>query len=229
MANHLLGDSPNADFARRLHQAADANPQVPPMNYGRLTWVREHLASRFGQTVALESVRKWFSGDAKPRDAKVKNLAILLEVDEPWLSLGSAPDLDRPSAKRSSANASGAVNIVAGVIQLEGGSVAFPAEDDSRSAMKHIDLYAIIKGAQYAIHVSVGRLVDGNVRFVVPLSHDEVVQIGVLPREGAFEIWLVDLSDEIDAETPKRGGGYEVTMTVAEAQAKRITTFTKRL
>lgn len=76
------------EFARRLNSSCDASGMCPPLHKGRLTWVQAELKSRFKEDVSVETVRKWFAGEAKPRPDKVAMLAELLQVDMSWLSLG---------------------------------------------------------------------------------------------------------------------------------------------
>lgn len=81
------------DFADRLDQACDASGIVPPLYKGRQSWVRAALTEQFSETVSPETVRKWFAGEAKPNERRVRFLAKLLKVEEAWLSLasGTAP------------------------------------------------------------------------------------------------------------------------------------------
>src|SRR5690348_15100280 len=76
-----------ADFATRLNQCADQNPNVPQLGGGRLTFVRDRLASN-GIHVSLEAVRRWFSGQAMPRRQYASPLAEALDVDARWLLEG---------------------------------------------------------------------------------------------------------------------------------------------
>ena len=78
---------PNADFARRLAEACDT-AGVPPRNHGRLKWLREEMAQRFGETVTVECIRKWLAGETLPRPANLKRLAELLGVADGWLYSG---------------------------------------------------------------------------------------------------------------------------------------------
>lgn len=77
------------EFAARLVEACDKNDAVPPPNYGRLRWIKEQLASRFAESVSEETVRRWLSGEGRPRPKKLHHLAQLLNVDEAWLALGA--------------------------------------------------------------------------------------------------------------------------------------------
>lgn len=219
---------PTVEFAKRLNTACDTNPLVPALQHGRLTWFKRMLAERFDESVSVETVRKWFSGEARPTPDKMKKLATLLEADEAWLSLGIAPELAPREQKAANATVDGAVNIVAGFVKAHGGLPAFPYPDDKRATEGAIDLYAVIKGAQYAFHIAVGQgVVDGH-RFVVPANHTAAVQIGVI-LDGDLAVRMTEITeDQIEAGVT-RGGMIEVTMTDAAFDTTRIRTFSKRL
>lgn len=53
--------------------------------------MKKELAERFGETVSSETVSKWFAGETKPNERRVRFLAELLNVREAWLSLGVSP------------------------------------------------------------------------------------------------------------------------------------------
>lgn len=217
------------EFARRLSSASDNNPNVPALHFGRLVWVKAQLKSRFDIDVSKETVRKWYWGEAKPRDEKLRAIAQILEVDEAWLSLGIAPDLAPREQKKRVAEASGAVLLLAGLIQMAGGHPAFPDEDDDAAARDHIDLYAIIRGAQYRFHVTLAQqLENGDLRFNVPSNHEGAFQVGVIP-EGEFGVRLVELQPEIILLGNRRGAVVEVVLSEMQAEAVQIRSLRNRL
>jgi transcriptional regulator with XRE-family HTH domain len=125
----------DAGYAQRLALACDRSDQCPPLHQGRLVWVVAQLQERFGLDVTTETVRKWMHGEAKPRLDKNSKLAELLGVDPVWLYQGIDPNLSPREKKARNAMADGAVNLIAGFIQMDGGAVAFPEENGV------IDLY----------------------------------------------------------------------------------------
>lgn len=217
------------EFARRLESACDGHPHVPPLHRGRLTWIRDHLVKNFNLDVSVETVRKWFAGEAKPRPDKTALLAQLLEVDVSWLQIGIDQDLAPRERKVRNAMADGAVNLIAGFIQMDGGNPAFPDEADKRAARDNVDLYAIIKGANYALHVALGTLEGGGFRFPVPVNHEHVVVLGVI-RSG-LRIDVIELTDDlIEKYGTRRGASIEVSLDRAAAvKAPRIESFAVRL
>lgn len=153
---HFKSKVVHPDFARRMQQACDGNPNVPPVNYGRLGWFSSEIEKRFGKQVTIETVRKWFAGETIPRPQMMGYLAAVLEVDHAWLAVGKATEMTEKQQRVRNAVADGAVNLIAGMIQICGGYPAFPTENDRRAKESKIDLYAVIKGAQYAFHVAMG-------------------------------------------------------------------------
>lgn len=79
--------SPN--FAKRLRKACDDLPECPPLNHGRLVWLKSQLATE-GLIVSVESIRKWLEGEGRPKQEKCEKLAGVLGVDSGWLYMGNA-------------------------------------------------------------------------------------------------------------------------------------------
>lgn len=205
----------DAGFAKRFEMACDSHDHCPPLHLGRLRWIADQFSERFGETITTETVRKWRFGEAKPRQDKNALLAQILEVDPTWLYMGVDPELEPKERKARNAMADGAVNIVAGMIQMDGGHPAFPEE----GGKENVDLYAIIKGAQYALHICTA---DSEGKFAVPTRHQGITVLGLTRKGMSFEI--VELSEEIIAAGRKRGGSIEVT-----EKGRKITTFSRRL
>ncbi len=164
------------------------------------------MESSCGVNITQETVRKWFSGESRPRPKMIACLSLILGVDEAWLSLGSQQEISDKQVRQRNVSAGGAVNVVAGFIQLHGGHPAFPAADDERAKKDKIDLYAIIKGAQYALHIAIG----DDKGFIVPASAERALVLGFKPA-GEFDFELVELDWDSVTEVGKRiGGSYIV-------------------
>lgn len=207
------------EFARRLDGASTASGLCPPLHKGRLTWVQTELKRRFKEDVSVETVRKWFAGEAKPRPDKVAMLAELLQVDMSWLSLGVDKGLAPREMKARSREIDGAVNIVAGLIEMDGGHAAFASEADQK---RGTDLHAIIKGAKYDFSVVV---CDEGV-YRVPVRRDGVVVLGI--RKDGFEIQIVEVPDDIIENAGNHRGGM-VEVKGSTKGLRRVGTFTQRL
>jgi len=214
------------EFAARLDQACDAHSMVPLKHSGRQAWIQRSLKAQYDEEVSPETVRKWFAGEAKPRPAKLTKLALLLEVDEAWLSMGVSGIEPRTRIARN-ATADGAVNLVAGLIQMDGGQPAFPDENDQDAKTRNIDLHAIIRGGKYDIHVTVGERVDAGLRFHIPYKTESVVVLGVI-RDG-FNFRIFDISSELIAASPRRGMTVEVTAREGDEGLRSIESFKQRL
>ena len=104
-------------FAKRMEIACE-NHAYAPSGHGRQTWVRHKMHEKFGITLSPEAVRKWFAGESRPRPKVMTQLAEVLEVDEAWLALGLSPAATPRDQRKQNAMAAGAVNLVAGHIQL---------------------------------------------------------------------------------------------------------------
>jgi transcriptional regulator with XRE-family HTH domain len=187
------------NFYRRLKKICDDSPMVPPYGHGR----QVHLASKL--KVSQEAVRKWFTGDARPRTDKMRALAKLLEVDEAWLSLGITPEMDRVEKRQHSSRVEGSVYLLFGMFTLAGGHCAFPGEKDTRK--EYVDFYAIVQGTQMAVHTSVGRTISKNRwEFIVPHEWKDVRCIGVVPMPG-MKFHVLDLDARLLEEHITRKGG----------------------
>jgi len=223
-------------FARRLNIACDGYSQVPPLNKGRLTWILREFASRYNMSLSLEAVRKWFSGESRPRPDKMKKLAELLQVDEVWLALGKDGDVSPREQRARNALADGAVNVVAGYIQMGGGNVAFPDEGAKADPNSGVDIYAIIKGARYDIHVVVAKPIDNGLRFALPINFESLFLVGMV-MTGSTCCELVEITaDMVGAHGNRRGGHYDLDVREHDGQfvtpsgpLPKIESFDKRL
>lgn len=195
-------------FAKRLDQACQGNPHVP--DRGKQKWIYDGLMERFGIRVSPEATRKWFAGVARPRPKIMSAVAQLLEVDEAWLSLGLKPDTNPEQKRVRNALVEGAVNLVAGLIQIGGGHVAFPEASRAHEA----DIFAIVKGRQHAIEVRPGHEIDEtHVRFNVNSNFSSKTVIGLLTTDKPTVFRLVRLTTAfITAHGTRRGDFHEVVV-----------------
>lgn len=187
-------------FAQRLNQACDQNPHIPPYGQGRQTWVKERME------VTHEAVRKWFLGESRPRPDKMKALAKVLECDEAWLALGLKGDLDPREKRARSLNIEGAVNVVTGLLQLNGANCAFPGEKDPQAG--YVDIYAITRGEQWSIHVALGKQgPPGQFTFMVPKEYEMCKVVGVI-HARPNRVHLLNMDLEMLKKYGIRKGGY---------------------
>lgn len=195
-------------FAKRLLIACEANPRCPN-GRGQQKWVRDGLREKFDIPLTAEAVSKWFAGETRPRPEVMQKVAAVLEADEAWLSLGRQPDMAPRERVERAVIRNGAVNYVAGIIELAGGRVAFPEDDDGDGP----DLFAIINGRQRNITVVLAAVNDG-VKFVIPAGSEKRVIIGVIPTDSEMSFDLVSLTaDLIEENGVNRGGFSELTLS----------------
>ena len=219
-------------FAERFNTACAANPNCPPVNSGRYPWFVDQFKKRFGRSVTIESVRRWNYGESLPRRAANDQLAEILNVDPSWLwmGVGEGTGIEERRAKRAQqAETSGSVDLVAALIRMDGGSVAFPEADDKRAARMAIDMYAIIKGANYAFAVVKGDPVEGGFSFAVPgkAANDEVVTLGVL-RDG-FSFRVIEITADLRATGTGKLPTINVVVPAADIAQYEIRDFKTRL
>lgn len=214
-----------AEFAKRLDTACDAHPHAPPLHRGRYRWICDEM-EKHGILVTTSAVAKWFSGDYMPRGRNMDMLARILDVDVVWLQTGVDAMLRPKEQRNRNALAEGAVNLVAGLIQLEGGHIAFPAKDDRRAKDARIDLEAIIRGARYSFHIILAERGDGDkMRIGVPLNYHELVVLAVV-IEG-FAAVVYEVTPDVIERGKNRGGSIEVETRPGEL--REITSFAERL
>lgn len=198
------------DFHRRLKQVCDDSPIVPPYGHGRQVYIANKLK------VTQEAVRKWFTGDARPRTSKIRDLAKVLEVDEAWLALGIDPAMDRKEQRQHSHTTDGAIHLLFGMFTIAGGHCAFPSENDTRKDF--VDFYTIIHGSQMAIHVSTGRpTTKDNYEFALPREYQEVRCLGLVAA-GGMKFHIIDLDARlIEDHKVRKAGGYAVSIANRES------------
>lgn len=192
-------------FAKRLAQACEENRNCPTEGRGKQKWLHDRLAEQHDLVFSAETVRKWFKGVMKPRMHAWSAIATVLEVDEQWLFRGIDQEETPTEKKKRNAVADGAVNYVAGLIQLAGGNIAFPeTEGDDQP-----DLFAIVKGKQHAIeiiHMPADKA--GTFRVRAPVKAENKVVIVVTNGDAPTHFTLLRLTTELIAKNGKGRGGY---------------------
>ena len=200
---------PEKAFARRLEIACEGNPHCPTDQYrGKQKWVYDNLAEQFEINVSPEAVRKWFAGETRPRRAAMSALARLLEVDEAWLTLGVKPDLTPVEQRIRNAETTGAANLLAGLIQMNGGNIAYPEGEST------VSMFAIIKGRQYQVEAILAfDLGGGRLRFTPSIEHGRHMVIGVVPTANPLHFRLIHLTSAlIEAHGERKGDFIELVV-----------------
>lgn len=208
----------DAAFAKRLNEACDNHPQCPPLHYGRLSWIVQQFKEQFKIGITTETARKWVAGEVHPRRKSMALLAQLLQVDLAWLAIGVEGETTADERKARNVMAGAAINLVAGLIEMDGGHPAYPEQGDAKA--KDVDIFAIIRGAQYAFKVAVGHQDGKSYSFAIPANYRDVFVIGLI-RIGAFQFDVL----ELDAETitkNKENKGSHVSLTVDKRGAHYV-------
>lgn len=196
-------------FAKRLVHACDQNTAVPPYNYGRLTWIKEKLEEHYGLSTSVETVRKWMSGEARPRPDKMKLLAELIQVDEAWLSLGKEPELNRKEQLHRAKYAKGAISVLAGFFEIADGRTFFPQNPDE------CDFTVIIDDQRFNVVVSLAQEIDkskGLYGFQAPVNIVDVTVIGAIPVNDTEISFLHFPAEFIQKHGTKKGSHMEMIL-----------------
>lgn len=188
-------------FGKRFQIACDNHPDCPPLHQGRLSWIVQQFKIRFNVDTTSETVRKWSVGEVRPRHNTMVMLTQIFEVDLGWFSVGDETQTASERKKRN-AIAEGAVNLVAGMIAMDGGHPSFPEQDDAMS--NGVDLYAIIRGAHYRVKVVVGEDTGKHIEFPIPANYANLFVIGLVKKNKLN--WDVL---EIDTETIQKNIGVK--------------------
>lgn len=222
MTRHKRNEFSAKQFSERFTSALENNPNAPPKFQGERVWLSEQLLKR-GISVTPETVRKWLNGVAMPTHDKVPQLADLLGVDADWLLYGAQVAENAVKRVQHSVDAAGATNLLAGIIQLNGGDARFPAERAKGSA----HLHAVIDRVSYPMHVVVGERMGDEVEFVVPKDASDSIVIGIVQHEGAFAFDVYEIDEDLLIDAEVRHGGRVVT--VKPSALRQIRSFSERL
>lgn len=197
-------------FARRLEEASQAHPRCPTdAHRGKQKWLRDELKSRFGVQVSAESVSKWYGAKVMPRPSLISPIASALDVNEVWLVSGVPPmkgkaeDVPLPppfpaagtpalDAARPSQVFLGAVDLVAGMAQMSGGTVAFPGPRE------HGLMFVLLNGKSHAVQVVLAQEV-GTARYSisVPKESSATAILTVVPGKHPFDARFLVVEGEM--------------------------------
>jgi hypothetical protein len=125
--------------------------------------------------------------------------------------------------------ADGMVNVIAGLVQMDGGSIAFPKEGDRDAKERGIHLYAIIRGARYTIHVAAAeKLTSGRFRFFVPLNRTETIVIAAVRNKFRFDVFEIE-ERFIAKHGRRRGNTVEMDVKTLDTGFRKIESFVDRI
>lgn len=167
----------DAAFATRLADAIHSNPSAPD-GHGRQKWLREEIFSRTGRKVTPEGVRKWFSGEARPRPSMMAAVAAAVDCELKWLSLGILPAYVETDPARLCPAATAHTNIVIGILQMMGHDAGF----ERRKHVGPVENFLINDAGRYRrVHV---RTVDpkSKTELRIPIQHGWEDDLLIIPR-----------------------------------------------
>lgn len=221
-------------FARRMKQACDAKEATPALNDGRLVWIKTKMAAE-GHDVSLQTVMRWYYGAAMPRQKKLISLAKILGVSPSWLALGRE-DRSRVDTTARRISPEGAVNALAGHMQMAGVPCAFPERGDPRAETIHF--YSIIEGRQHPIYATPANpdQKGHQVVFQVPGNHSKALVLVVLSvDQKTIEVWHVP-TESIDNAAERDSDMKTVAaklngrqLAIGRLKIDPVTDFTKAL
>lgn len=202
-------------FALRLNDACDNNPNIPPMYHGRQVWVREAL-ERKGSDVSLQTINKWFGGKSFPTRERTVIVAQLLDVDPTWLSSGVSgkPEHGSEAQTLGVLRHDTPAYLVSALIQFDGGTANIAA---LRAGYL---LRAKIRFATYEFAV-LEAVISGD---MILFRADRVETSGrltlIVLREEGFNFRIFQLTpDELDAR--RQEGTADIAIPISEITTLR--------
>jgi transcriptional regulator with XRE-family HTH domain len=222
---HSMTSETTEEFAVRFKLAVEGHPLAPVSAHGRQRWVLDKLKTEASLKVSPNTMSKWFHGTARPRPDNIRKIAKVLKVDEVWLSMGRKPKEQTAAALDSAEGARGAVLMMAGLIEMNGGRVSFLGKEQAP-----IDLHVNIGGDQFGAVIVVLSEQGASASCVVPEPVGEarilaVIQCPVegvtaavriydltpIPRitQGGFSVMQLDRCERDDV-FKGRGNGVEI-------------------
>jgi hypothetical protein len=188
-------------FSRRINQAADESERIPMLHQGRLTYIRDQFKIRFGKKVALESVRKWFNGWGKPRDATLVQLAQILSCDPVWLRMGGELKMTPTPKPVSTFSPRGNLNAVVGLLQMGGYVVGMPNAGLAKATA--VDLIVTVGMEIHHICLAKVEKAEGSIRVAIPRNHAGCVVLAIVPN-GDFEMSVLQIEPDAAGAKPSR-------------------------
>lgn len=193
------------EFTHRLNKAVAGHPLAPPTPFGRQKWLQDKLAKETRLEVSPNTIHKWVNGLARPREDNIRRIAKVLSVDDVWLSLGRSPVEDVRATKDGAARAAAGALLLAGLIEMRGGKVTFPTQDDEA-----VSLFANINGKRIGITVVTAQVKGGKVSYMIPepVGDNRVVSVEERPNCEGFSgcYSILDLT-----KVPRQNfGGFSV-------------------
>lgn len=196
------------EFAFRFNQAIEGHKMAPPTPFGRQAWVIKKLKNETGLSVSPNTMSKWFKGLAKPRQDNIRKIAKVLEVDEIWLAMGQKPVAPSNDSREVAAKARGGALALAGMLEMMGGRVTFPDDDNSP-----VDMQVNYAGRTFEAVVVSPKETDKDWTILVPepVGGARVLAVTMRPADEDCGSACLDVLD-ITGCTRQSLGGYSVVV-----------------
>lgn len=198
---HKVVISQMSEFKDRLLEACKDSPDIP--DYGKGLQVQ--LAKMMG--VSQEAVRKWLSGDTRPKHEMCRKLANVLNVNYVWLELGTTEDeiaKVRKVARRQDAG----VHAYISYLMESNFNVAFPSSDDDLA-----DIHAVGRGVHISARVYSGTLNRGTYTVKFPAVSEDYAWVAAcrIPDVGSltYDFFTLD-ADDIRQGGERQGSGWVI-------------------
>lgn len=189
------------DFKDRLNDACNKSSDIPEYGKGR----QVTIANMVG--VSQEAVRKWLSGEGKPRSDTVKKLAKILDVEYIWLALGSDQDAVTSYRETSERQDAGLYAFVSFILN-RGSAWAFNKDGSNTCDLTVIQNNDVFK---YSVFSPINIRDDGSMEFQFTRQSDAVISVCACRRDG-FDIAynFVEVPEEVVAHHAQEGTPYVV-------------------
>lgn len=216
------------DFSDRLKQACNLRPELPRKGAGLHSWLKDKMG------VSHETISKWFSGESRPRPARMKKLATILGVNEAWLAVGS-PLITSGAQKALEVRQEGIENIFMGLMKLNGAHCAAPDEAEDESSKT--SFYAIREGVLTRYAVLLAEQHGHSFSCKIPVNYSSATVVVSFCTEPSRVLFFKIPHDLIDT-FGKHMGGYikidihfnkqnEESIKIGEAEVVKMENFTE--
>lgn len=206
-----------SEFYTRLLQACRENPDIPEYGKGQQTFIAQRLG------VSQEAVRKWFSGESKPKSPVGRKLADLLGVDYVWLALGTSHGEIEKRREAAGRQDSAVYALMAFLIE-KGYSAAFDNDSDN------VDIVTIYQGQQnhIAVRQAEGKKESLTASFSMSVISDVSTIIAVRTNTFSLSYDFLWVRPETWANHATREGN-EMVLRFSSPQKKKYTVGSTKL
>lgn len=196
----------HVEFAHRFNTACENSDLIPPIRHGKLQKIVSLFAERYGDTITIETPRKWQEGLAIPRGERMMQIARILNVSPEWLEHGTESSATVGGIRSEDTSADPCALVLVGLTRLDQGYAAIPfgkigVNIELRMGFEDVEGYATraqINGSDLVFYVPVSA--KDNVVFPVVVEGRTIRVFAVPP--GAIEGTYSRLSHQVKGKLP---------------------------